>query len=345
MLQRYLLIWLTLLSLVAYAWPTWISPAPSGNADAVAFDPFAITKPALKYLFAATMFAIGCLLPRDEIREVVRRWPAVLGGTAIQYTVMPVLAFVVGRLANLPQDLMLGVILVGCVPGAMASNVLTMTARGNISYSVSLTTSATLLSPLVVPAVLYVMLKQTNVDATAMAIEAFKLLIFQVVGPVLLGHFLSRQNSALERFMQRWGPVIANLTILWIIAVVVNTNHTNLGTAGSTLIVVLLVINLLGYTAGFVGGRVLRLPGTMRRALTLEVGMQNAGLGSIMADQLFKDQKITALPPALYTFGCMLTGTILAQLWAMRGTAENNEQTGMEKNPSEQDRRNSTSDS
>lgn len=333
MLQRYLLIWLTLLSLIAYAWPTWISPTQSGNVDAVApFDPFAITQPALKYLFAATMFAIGCLLPRDEIREVVRRWPTVLGGTAIQYTTMPALAYFVGRLANLPEDLMLGVILVGCVPGAMASNVLTMTARGNISYSVSLTTSATLLSPLIVPVALYVTLKQTNVDAADLAFRAFILLILQVVGPVLLGHFLSRQSPPLERFMQRWGPVIANLTILWIIAVVVNGNHKNLRTAGFTLIAVLLVVNLLGYTAGFVGGRVLRLPDTMRRALTLEVGMQNAGLGTILAGQLFNGQKIVELPPALYTFGCMLTGTILAQLWAVRGKREIHVQTESEEN-------------
>ncbi len=317
MLQRYLLAWLTGLSLLALCWPTWIS------AD---YDPFAASKPGLPYLFAATMFAIGCLLPPDEIRQVLRRWPTVLGGTAIQYTTMPLFAYVLGHAFGLSDSMLLGVILVGCVPGAMASNVLTLTARGNVSYSVSLTTSATLLSPLIVPVALYLTLQQTNVDAAALAKKSFFILLAQVVGPVVTGHLLSRQSRQLAEWMRAWGPVIANFTILWIIAVVVNLNHVRLASASGTLVGVLLTINLLGYVAGYAGGTALRLPDGMRRALTLEVGMQNAGLGSILAQQLFKDQEVTALPAALYTFGCMLTGTILAQLWSRRTSASADEE-------------------
>jgi len=272
MLQRYLLVWLTVLSLVAFVWPTWIS------AD---FDPFSASRPILAYLFSATMFAIGCLLPQDEIRQVIRRWPTVLGGTAIQYSVMPLLAYCLGHAFGFSGDLLIGVILVGCVPGAMASNVLTLTARGNVSYSVSLTTMATLLSPLIVPAALFLTLRQTNVDAVALAQQAFWILLTQVVGPVLAGHYLSRRYRSLQRAMGVWGPVIANLTILWIIAVVVNKNHATLGNAAAALMAALLVINLSGYAAGFGGGLLLRLPPSMRRALTLEVGMQNAGLARV----------------------------------------------------------------
>mgnify|MGYP002527554365 CR=1 FL=1 len=86
------------------------------------------------------MFAIGMMLPRDEVRQVSRRWPVVLGGTVIQFATMPLLAFTIGTLWNIRGDAFLGLMLVGCVgcvPGAMASNVLTMNARGNVSYSVS----------------------------------------------------------------------------------------------------------------------------------------------------------------------------------------------------------------
>ena len=102
------------------------------------------------------MFVIGSLLPGNEVRDVFRRWHTVLSGTFVQYTVMPGLAFLMSLFFLDQPELRIGVILVGCVPGAMASNVLTLAARGNVSYSVCLTTSATLLSPLFVPLVLYV---------------------------------------------------------------------------------------------------------------------------------------------------------------------------------------------
>lgn len=312
MLQRYLLIWLTLLCWLALEWPAWDVP----------FDPFAITLPYLGWMISATMFAIGCLLPRDEIAQVLNRWPTVAGGTAVQFITMPLIAWSLGHLAGLPEDWLLGVILVGCVPGAMASNVLTLAARGNVSYSVSLTTTATLFSPLVVPAVLYLTLQQTNVDAVAIAQGAFKNLLLQVFLPVICGHMLARSVSWIESWTQRWASVIANLVILWIIAVVVNQNHATLtdtisGRHGQ-LVGILLSINLIGYAAGFLGGRLMNLGPAERRALILEIGMQNAGLGSTLATQLFPNREVVALPAALYTFGCMLTGTILAQYWSRR---------------------------
>ena len=317
MLQRYLLVWLTLLSLIAYAWPSWPGPEHDSIASMIrACDLFALTRPFSPYLFAVTMFAIGALLPRDEIRQVLRRWPTILGGTTIQYLSMPLLAYVCGHAFGLKGEVLLGVILVGCVPGAMASNVLTLAARGNVSYSVSLTTSATLFSPLVVPFALYVALHQADVDRMLLVKKAFWILMTQVVGPVVLGHGLARRFIGFQTRMQRWGPVIANLTILWIIAAVVNANHANFGRAGARLFGALLVINLFGYLSGFTGGFLLKLPDGMRRALTLEIGMQNAGLGATLAQQLFDRQPLVELPPALYTFGCMLTGTVLAHIWS-----------------------------
>jgi BASS family bile acid:Na+ symporter len=231
---------------------------------------------------------------------------------------MPAAAFAMGHAFGIKNELLLGVILVGCVPGAMASNVLTLAARGNVSYSVSLTTSATLLSPLVVPAALYLTTRQSNVDSEALVWQAFVVLTTQVVGPVVAGHLSARRFSAVESFMRRVGSTVANLVILWIIAVVVNANHERLSEVGPQLAGALLAINLSGYCAGYAAGIGMRLPDPMQRALTLEIGLQNAGLGSVMAAQLFPDTPEVALPPALYTFGCMLTGTILAQVWSLR---------------------------
>lgn len=95
----------------------------------------------------------------------------------------------------------------------------------------------------------------------------------------------------------------------------VAANRERLGNVQATLLGVLLLLNVLGYCAGFMGGSVMRLPEGMRRAITLEVGMQNAGLGTVLVASLFPDDPTVLLPPALYTFGCMLTGTLLARFW------------------------------
>jgi len=268
------------------------------------------------------MFSIGCLLPRDEIGHVLSRWPTVLGGTALQYTVMPLVAYLAGRAFQLDDDALTGVILVGCVPGAMASNVLTLAARGNVSYSVSLTASATLLSPLVVPFVLWLTLAETR---TIDVFGVFRQLLITVVAPVVLGHLVFRDNKNFAKAMRIVGPVVANLAILWIVAVVVGVNRVRLADflkGAPALMAALLSVNLLGYAAGYYGGQGLRLSSPMRRALTLEVGMQNAGLGTVMAMNFFSESPGVAIPTAVYTFGCMLTGTILAQYWAVRRQVE-----------------------
>lgn len=305
-LEKWLLAWLVLLCLLAFYWRAWFTPAAVP-------DVFVAGKGSLSLLIAVTMLAIGSLLPPDEVRLVFRRWPTVFGGTAVQYAAMPLLAYAVGRACRLEGPWLIGTLMVGCVPGAMASNVLTLLSRGNVSYSVSLTTSATLLSPVMVPAVMYVTVGQVAefpVLATAWQ------LIWMVVLPVVTGYCLARVWAAWRKGAERLGAIIANLTILWIIAVVVAVNRDSVTQVTAVLAAALLAINLGGYSAGFFGGRLLRLDGAMRRALTLEVGMQNAGLGTTLALALFPDQPQAAIPCALYTFGCMFTGTLLARIWS-----------------------------
>lgn len=317
MLQRYLLLWLTLLSLLALFW----------ERTGVAVDPFVAGKGYLGVMVGVIMFAIGCLLTRDEVAGVFRRWPLVLAGTAIQYVCMPLLAWSIGGLFELEGAARIGVVMVGCVPGAMASNVLTLAARGNVSYSVSLTTSATLLSPLVVPLALLLTLGATHgPDPLAVSVK----LLCTVVGPVVAGYLTCHRWPDVEQSLRRAAPIVANVTILWIIAVVVALNRDRLlvvggalnrggtGQATSLILAALVLINVGGYLAGYFGGKFLCLPEAMRRALTLEVGMQNAGVGTFLALEFFPDRPDAAIPTAIYTFGCMLTGTILAQWWSRR---------------------------
>lgn len=322
-LERLLLVWLVLGAALAYVWPLWVQPwLPAG----LAVDPFAkeYSRFYLNPLMAVAMFAIGWMLPRDEVDQIFRQWRNVLLGTAIQYTSMPLLALACGWLLGLPDAHFRGLLLVGCVPGAMASNVLTLAARGNTSYSVMLTTSSTLLSPIAVPLGLYLLLGAGGGDA-GLYLNAALFLLLTVVIPVALGHGLGRWKPEWEPWAKTAGTLVANLTILAVISAVVGTNRAVIGQLlagglatdwGWRLMLALTGLNLGGFAAGYAGGWALGQDEAMRRALTIEIGMQNAGLGAILAGQLFVTQPEAQLAPALFTFGCMFSGTLLATAWA-----------------------------
>jgi BASS family bile acid:Na+ symporter len=321
MLQRYLMVWLVLSSGVSLFWPRLFPGA---------FDPFLPSGDGLTVGIFLVMFAVGALMRLDEVLEVGHRWPAVIFGTSVQYGSMPLLAYLIGHAFAFDKATMLGVIMVGCVPGAMASNVLTMTSRGNVSYSVALTTFATMLSPIAVPLALWLTL-----DVSGDMAGQFKFwkvsqeLLIQVVLPVLLGFGLRRMSTAFERLAERWAAVVANLAILWIIASVVGLNRQRLGMvfgfreggvmfSESKLLLALLLINVLGYLSGYLAGRLVGMNDSMRRALTLEIGMQNCGLGTTLIVRLFPGDEYVAatIPTAAYTFGCVFTATILALFWS-----------------------------
>lgn len=302
---------LVLLGLLASSGLAWFWPAISPG-----FDPFKMTEPHLGWGIATIMFAIGCLLLPEELKLVAKAWPHVIAGTIVQYTAMPALAFGVAEVAGFDPILKVGVVMVGCVPGAMASNVLTILARGNASYSVCLTTMSTLLSPIAVPLALWLTLDAQHELNVRKVSEQ---LLGQVVIPVIAGFVLCR-FSAFRAVATRVAGPLANVMILWIIAVVVALNRDRLEAATPLLLAALLAINVGGYLAGYFAGRGLRLPEGMTRALTLEVGMQNCGLGTVLVLQLYPSSEYAAaaIPTAAYTFGCMLTGTILANWWSTR---------------------------
>ncbi|KAA5544516.1 bile acid:sodium symporter family protein [Roseiconus nitratireducens] len=295
-------------SALAYVWP-WFADG---------FDPFRLDSTWLLGLVSLTMFCLGLVVQREELVELRRRPWMVLCGVVVQCTLMPALAWLVVQLLGLEGPIALGVLLAGCVPGAMASNVLTMTARGNVSYSVSLTSVATLLSPLSVPLALTVVAGlQTGsevVDAKRMAATLFG----SVVAPIVIGYGVKQSLAWVQPLASKVAPKVATFALLWIIASVVAANRDRLAGVQASLLVGLLLMNVLGYCGGYLAGCACRMPSAMRRALTLEVGMQNAGLGTALAASLWGGESQAQIPTAAYTFGCMLTGTVLAALWAGR---------------------------
>lgn len=295
-------------STLAYFW----------SASEVGFDPFRLAPVGLSLLVALTMFCLGLVVQSSELKELRERPWTVFLGVLAQCTVMPLLAWGVVAVLGLEGPLAYGVMLCGCVPGAMASNVLTMTARGNVSYSVSLTTVATLLSPLTVPTALVIV---AGLETGAEVFKPTKMaltLLLTVVVPVIAGYLIKQRFAVVQRDAVKAAPPVATVALLWIIASVVAGNRDRLSQVEATLIFGLLAMNLLGYLGGNLVGRAARMPESMRRALVLEVGMQNAGLGTMLAASLLGGDSPAQIPTAAYTFGCMLTGTLLAAAWAAK---------------------------
>lgn len=303
MLQRYILIWLLISSAVAWFWPQF----------GFAFDPYQwLGGTGINVLIVVAMLGVGALLKVQELNDLFRQWPTVLTGTAVQYISMPLLAWLAVKLFQPSPELATGIIIVGCVPGAMASNVLTLTARGNVSYSVCLTTLATILSPIVVPLALKLTLGH---DVRYDGFDAVKMMLFQVVLPVIVGHLLSRYWAWFRLLSERVAPTAANLAVLLIISIVVALKRDQVRTASAEVLLPLTLINLFGYLAGYFAAHRFGLAEPMRRAITIEVGMQNAGAGTALAIQLFGNQSAAIIPCVMYTFGCMLSGTLLATVW------------------------------
>lgn len=302
---------------LALFWPTLLGKL--GPTETF-FDPFSVSKTGLWSLVALTMLCLGMVVERTELAELKRSPASIFVGLLIQTTCMPLFAWTATLLLQLDGELAAGIILVGCVPGAMASNVLTMTAGGNVSYSVCLTAVATLASPITVPLLLSIF-TGSDVDG-ADPLATSKTLLITVVFPILAGFATKELLPVIRQLAKRITPILASISLLWIIASVVAGNRDRLFQVDAMMFAALALLNIAGYTAGWFAGTFTGMPKSMRRALTLEVGMQNAGVGTALAATLYGTASAAQIPTAAYTFGCMATGTLLAAVWGTAGSSK-----------------------
>jgi BASS family bile acid:Na+ symporter len=264
--------------------------------------------PALQPAFAVTMLAVGTLVAPEQVRAFARTPLRPVSGVLGQYSIMPVCAWLVSLGFDDPQ-LRTGIVLVGCMPGAMASNVMTVLARGDLILSVAMTSLATLVCPLVI-ATWLPLLADTRIEVPvgAMVWNAS----WMVVIPVLLGIGLRWLRPRPPKHWSRVATLLASAAILLIILVVVAANRERLQGLGLGLAAAMLGLNLTAYGLAFGFGSLLRWPSHQRRTLVIEVGMQNAGLGSVLA--LAHLGEAGAVPSAFYTALCVATAALAVPL-------------------------------
>lgn len=256
------------------------------------------------FMFACTMFALGLVLEYDDLTTTLKRPKHIGLGVLTQFIVMPALAFLFISIVDMPAPIALGFLIVGCAPGAMASNVIVYLAGGAVAFSIAMTTVATFLSPLLTPALVkWLGGSLLNIDLVAMMITILK----TVVAPLALGMWLQRYLGKLNATIKEIAPGFAALAIILICSYAVAANKDRISLVTTEMIAIVILLNALGYLSGWYLAKLYGFAHNQRITLSIEIGMQNAGMGVVLALSQFKDTPETALPGALFAVWCILT--------------------------------------
>lgn len=265
-------------------------------------------------LLTLIMFGMGLTLTVEDFKRVATR-PQVIGlGVLLQYTAMPLAAFIVGHGLSLPPDLVAGLVLVGCSPGGAASNVVSFLAKADVALSVTLTLMSTLLAIAATPLLTWLLVGQTvPVAVGGMLLSLLRIVLI----PVLLGVLLNTLFHKRLRRLQPIFPLVATVAIAIVIAIVVALNQERLATTGLAVMAAVVLHNLVGLLGGYWIPRLLGYDPVTCRTLSIEVGMQNSGLSVALAVQYFS--ALAALPGAIFSVWHNLSGAVLASWWAIQG--------------------------
>ncbi len=257
--------------------------------------------------FGLTMFGIGVTLELGQAAATLKRFDKVFLGTLAQFTIMPFTAWALTRVVDIHPALALGLIITGCVPGAMSSNVLSYVARGDVSYSVALTTLSTFISPWVTPALtLFLLGDRIDIPYTGMMMTIIYSVILPLGGGMLFRRMMGRR---LDGFIEVF-PAVSVAAIVVICSVVVSGNVTMIRDASLTVFILVAALNGIGLAGGYLVGKMIRLNPAGQRTLAIEIGMQNAGMGVILALTHFKHMSGVALPSAIFTVWCIITASL-----------------------------------
>ncbi|WJV17669.1 bile acid:sodium symporter family protein [Rossellomorea marisflavi] len=294
---KYFALWVILVAVVAYFIPA----------------PFLPLGGYITILLGVVMFGMGLTLKPVDFQLVVKKPLPVIVGILAQFLIMPLGALLIAYLLGLPDQLAAGLVLLGSVPGGTASNVMVYLARGNLALSVAMTSLSTLLAPLATPLILLGLAGQwMPVDPLAMFLSIFQVIIV----PITLGIIVQKLLPTVVEKSLEIIPLISVLAIMTIVTAVVSANASSIRTSGAIIFVAVMLHNLLGLTLGYVAAIIMKLKEGDRRAISIEVGMQNSGLGVALATAHFGP--LAALPSVIGAVWHNISGPILATYWSKK---------------------------
>ena len=269
------------------------------------FGPYIVT------LLGIIMFGMGLTLSVDDFREVVRRPVDVGIGVASQFLIMPLLAVLLTKIIPMSPEVAAGVILVGCCPGGTSSNVMTYLGKGDVALSVACTSVTTLAAPLVTPFLVWFFASQfLPVDAWAMFMSIVKVILV----PLALGVLAQKLIPGVVKAAVPALPLVSVTGIVLIVAAVVAGSKGAIATSGLLIFVVVVLHNGIGYLLGFTAAKLTGMSLAKRKAIAIEVGMQNSGLGAALANAHFSP--LAAVPSAIFSVWHNISGALLANYFA-----------------------------
>ncbi|MER3447104.1 MAG: hypothetical protein C4291_09785 [Candidatus Dadabacteria bacterium] len=258
------------------------------------------------------MFGMGITLKKEDFKRVFLRPQDVAIGFCAQYGIMPLAGFALAKVFRLEPLLAVGVVLVGSCPGGTASNVITYLGRGDVVLSVAVTSVTTLFSPILTPLFTYLLAGEwTAVPVLKLFISTVEIILL----PVALGLFV---RGLFKEKVEAVIPLLPSITIIFIVGVIVAANAGSIGRVGFRAAFAVMVHNIVGLVIGFYIARLFGMEIPKARAVSIEVGMQNSGLGVALAGAHFG--VIAALPSAIFSVWHNISGSLLAWWWRRSDT-------------------------
>ena len=269
----------------------------------------------INYLLGVVMFGMGLTLNLQDFKIVFSRPKDVMIGCLAQFTVMPLLAWGLARVFQLDEALALGVVLVGCCPGGTASNVITYLAKGDLALSVGMTGVSTLLAPFMTPFLTWALAgKSVNVDVVGMLLS----ILWVVILPIVVGLVVKWIWPKFTEQATDYLPAFSSVAIAFIVSIVIAANANKLMAGGLMIVMVVILHNLCGLSLGYLIGQLLGLSAPKRRAISIEVGMQNSGLASSLATIHFAAYPLATIPGAIFSVWHNISGALVARIYTSR---------------------------
>ncbi|WP_180082876.1 bile acid:sodium symporter family protein [Acinetobacter sp. YH12102] len=269
----------------------------------------------IPWMLGIIMFGMGITMTVGDFKSVLQSPKAVAIGVVAQFVAMPGLAYLLCKLFQLPPEIAIVVILVGCCPGGTASNVITYMAKGNTALSVACTSVSTLLAPIFTPAIFYVLASQwIEINALSMLVSILQVVLFPIVLGLIVRALLKQKVSTYIQVM----PLISVIAIVAIVAAIIAGSKTQILQSGLIILGIVALHNGMGYLLGYWASRMFKLAEIDCRAVSIEVGMQNSGLGVALAATHFAASPLTALPSAIFSLWHNISGPALATYWAAK---------------------------
>ena len=266
----------------------------------------------INYLLGVVMFGMGLTLNLHDFKIVFSRPKDIMIGCLAQFTIMPLLAWGLARLFSLDEALALGVVLVGCCPGGTASNVITYLAKGDLALSVGMTGVSTIMAPLLTPLLTWALAgKSIHVDVVSMLLSILWVVILPIVVGLLVKWFWPKFTEKATDYL----PAISSITIALIVAIVIAANADKLLVGGLTILFVVMLHNICGLSLGYLIGSISGLTEAKKRAVSIEVGMQNSGLASSLATLHFAAYPLATIPGAIFSVWHNISGAFVARLY------------------------------